>query len=228
MTHLCGAPIVMGTLVEAPAAEKKPLPTWSNSSPRRRRRRRPSGADESGGLPRHASLWVDRDLRARDRERMAFGMGRLPAAEQAAKKARQGVRYLVLEALDVKNPETMATVPRDGETMGEVIFRGNVVMRGYLKNRAATNEAFKGGLVSFRRLGRQAQRTTNPNEGPFERHHHFGRREHLVDQSGRCADEAPGHQPPPSSASLTRNGATQWLHRAQAGREATPEEIIAL
>jgi fatty-acyl-CoA synthase len=69
----------------------------------------------------------------------------LPAAEQAVKKARQGVRYGALEGLDVIDPETMQPVPRDGETLGEVMMRGNVVMKGYLKNRKSTGEAFAGG-----------------------------------------------------------------------------------
>ena len=59
----------------------------------------------------------------------------LDQPQQAAKKARQGVRYRALEALDVMDPETMQPVPRDGETLGEVMMRGNVVMKGYLKNR---------------------------------------------------------------------------------------------
>src|SRR5207248_11486367 len=63
---------------------------------------------------------------------------RLPGGEQAAKKARQGVRYPVLEALEVRDSDTLAPVPRDGETLGEVMFRGNVVMKGYLKNPSAT------------------------------------------------------------------------------------------
>ena len=69
----------------------------------------------------------------------------VPSAEQAALKSRQGVRYLPLEQLDVLDPETMDPVPRDGETMGEIMFKGNVVMRGYLKNKKATEEAFSGG-----------------------------------------------------------------------------------
>jgi fatty-acyl-CoA synthase len=77
----------------------------------------------------------------------------LPAAEQAAKKARQGVRYPVLEALDVRDPDTMAPVPRDGETLGEVMFRGNVVMKGYLKNKPATTRAFAGGWFHSGDLG---------------------------------------------------------------------------
>ena len=77
----------------------------------------------------------------------------LPAAEQAAKKSRQGVRYGALEALDVMDPETMAPVPRDGETLGEVMMRGNVVMRGYLKNKTSTDAAFKGGWFHTGDLG---------------------------------------------------------------------------
>ncbi|MFM7414530.1 MAG: AMP-binding enzyme, partial [Alphaproteobacteria bacterium] len=71
--------------------------------------------------------------------------GARPAAEQAALMARQGVRYLALEGLDVMDPETMAPVPADGTTMGEVMMRGNVVMKGYLKDAAATQSAFAGG-----------------------------------------------------------------------------------
>jgi fatty-acyl-CoA synthase len=77
----------------------------------------------------------------------------LDGLEQAAKKARQGVRYLPLEALDVRDPETLAPVPRDGEALGEVMFRGNVVMKGYLKNKAATSKAFAGGWFHSGDLG---------------------------------------------------------------------------
>ncbi len=69
----------------------------------------------------------------------------LPAPERAARKARQGVKYAALEGLEVLDPETMEPVPADGETIGEIMFRGNVVMKGYLKNAAATEEAFAGG-----------------------------------------------------------------------------------
>jgi fatty-acyl-CoA synthase len=77
----------------------------------------------------------------------------LSDTEQAEKKARQGVRYPVLEALDVLDPETMKPVPRDGETLGEVMFRGNVVMKGYLKNKAATEAAFADGWFHSGDLG---------------------------------------------------------------------------
>ncbi len=62
--------------------------------------------------------------------------------KQASLKARQGVRYLPLESLDVVNPKTMKPVPHDGKTIGEVMFRGNVVMKGYLKNKKASEESF--------------------------------------------------------------------------------------
>jgi fatty-acyl-CoA synthase len=69
----------------------------------------------------------------------------LPYDEQAAVQARQGVRYPMLEELVVMDPATMQPVPRDGETIGEIMFRGNIVMKGYLKNPKATGEAFAGG-----------------------------------------------------------------------------------
>ena len=69
----------------------------------------------------------------------------LSIAEQSDLKARQGVRYPMLEELLVVDPETMEPVPRDGETIGEIMFRGNIVMKGYLKNPDASREAFAGG-----------------------------------------------------------------------------------
>ena len=81
------------------------------------------------------------------------GWDALSPAEQAAKKARQGVRYVPLEALDVRDPDTLAPVPWDGESMGEVMFRGNVVMKGYLKNNSATEKAFAGGWFHSGDLG---------------------------------------------------------------------------
>ncbi len=69
----------------------------------------------------------------------------LPVTEQAELKSRQGVRYPMLEKLLVADPDTMEPVPADGETIGEIMFRGNVVMKGYLNNPQATKEAFEGG-----------------------------------------------------------------------------------
>ena len=71
----------------------------------------------------------------------------------SAKKIRQGVRYVALEGLTVMNPETMEVVSDDGETLGEVMFRGNIVMKGYLKNPKATQEAFQGGWFHSGDLG---------------------------------------------------------------------------
>ena len=69
----------------------------------------------------------------------------LDVRERAAKNGRQGVRYLLVDGVDVIDPATMQPVPRDGETMGEIMFRGNVTMKGYLKNPTATAEALKDG-----------------------------------------------------------------------------------
>ena len=77
----------------------------------------------------------------------------LDAEARAAIKARQGVRYQVLEDLMVADAETLDPVPADGETLGEVFFRGNVVMKGYLKNKAASEEAFRGGWFHSGDLG---------------------------------------------------------------------------
>jgi fatty-acyl-CoA synthase len=71
--------------------------------------------------------------------------GGLDAAEQASLKARQGVGGQMLEGLMVADPDTLQPVPKDGETMGEIMMRGNNVMKGYLKNPSASEEAFKGG-----------------------------------------------------------------------------------
>src|SRR5207237_7309198 len=68
-----------------------------------------------------------------------------PLAEQVRLNRRQGVRYHLEEGLTVMDPETLQSVPADGETMGEILFRGNITMKGYLKNKNATDEAFRGG-----------------------------------------------------------------------------------
>jgi fatty-acyl-CoA synthase len=77
----------------------------------------------------------------------------LGPAEQAMKKARQGVRYGALEGLGVLDPDTMNPVARDGETLGEVMMRGNVVMKGYLKNKSSTERSFAGGWFHTGDLG---------------------------------------------------------------------------
>ncbi len=154
VTHLCGAPIVMSTILNAPAAEKRELTQkvefFTAAAP-------PPEAvlaamAEAGfnvthlyGLtetygPAVVNDWKqDWDL--------------LDGPARAAKKARQGVRYHALEDLTVMDPETMQRVPADGETMGEVMFRGNIVMKGYLKNLKASAEAFRGGWFHSGDLG---------------------------------------------------------------------------
>jgi fatty-acyl-CoA synthase len=154
VTHLCGAPIVMATLLNAPADEKKPLPHqvefFTAAAP-------PPEAvlaamKEAGFNVTHVYGLTETYGPATTNEWHA-AWDKLPLAEQAAKKARQGVRYVPLEALDVLDPETMRPVPRDGETIGEVMFRGNVVMRGYLKNKASSDAAFAGGWFHSGDLG---------------------------------------------------------------------------
>jgi len=154
VTHLCGAPIVMSTLLNAAEHEKKPLPhvvqfaTAAAPPPEAVLAAMKTagfnvthlyGLTETYG-PAAINDW-HRDWDA------------LSASEQAARKARQGVAYPVLDALDVLDPQTMQPVRRDGETLGEVMFRGNVVMKGYLKNSSATQEAFAGGWFHSGDLG---------------------------------------------------------------------------
>ncbi|MGL4637778.1 MAG: acyl-CoA synthetase [Beijerinckiaceae bacterium] len=156
VTHLCGAPIVMSALLAATPDEKRPLPgrvsfiTAAAPPPEAVL----AAMDEQGfdvthvyGLtevygPAVVNTWND-DWNA------------LPKDRQAQLKARQGVNYPGLEDLAVMNPETMQPVPADGETMGEVMFRGNIGMKGYLKNPAATAEAFAGGWFHSGDLGVQ-------------------------------------------------------------------------
>jgi fatty-acyl-CoA synthase len=154
VTHLCGAPIVMSTLLNAPAAEKRPLPHvvefFTAAAP-------PPEAvlaamKEAGFNVTHVYGLTETYGPATTNEWHAV-WDALPSAEQAAKKARQGVRYVPLEALDVRDPDTLKPVAHDGESMGEVMFRGNVVMKGYLKNKSATEKAFAGGWFHSGDLG---------------------------------------------------------------------------
>jgi fatty-acyl-CoA synthase len=154
VTHLCGAPIVMATLLNAPEAEKKPLPhvveffTAAAPPPESVL----AGMKQAGFNVTHVYGLTETYGPATTNEWHA-AWDALPLSEQAAKKARQGVRYVPLEALDVLDPETMQPVPRDGATLGEVMFRGNVVMKGYLKNPAASEKAFAGGWFHSGDLG---------------------------------------------------------------------------
>jgi fatty-acyl-CoA synthase len=154
VTHLCGAPIVMSTLLNAPAAEKRPfshkVEFFTAAAP-------PpeavlAGMREAGfnvthlyGLTETYGPAVVNEWK-RDWDDLA-------GPDQAARKARQGVRYVPLERLDVVDPETMTPVPADGETLGEVMFQGNIIMKGYLKNPKATEEALAGGWFHSGDLG---------------------------------------------------------------------------
>ena len=145
VTHLCGAPIVMSTLLGATDAEKKPLPhvvqfaTAAAPPPEA-----VLAAMQSAGFNVTHVYGLTEVYGPAVINEWHSAWDALPGDEQAQKKARQGVRYPVLEALDVLDPETMQPVPRDGVTMGEVMMRGNVVMKGYLRNKAATEKAFAG------------------------------------------------------------------------------------
>ena len=97
----------------------------------------------------------------------------LPADERAQLKSRQGVRYQVLQDLDVLHPDTLEPVARDGQTIGEVMFRGNIVMRGYFRNAAANAEAFRGRLVSQRRSCCHGQRRLFAHSRSCQRHYYF-------------------------------------------------------
>ena len=154
VTHLCGAPIVMSTLLNAPEDEQREFvqsvdfftaaapPPESVLAAMKERGFNVThiyGLTETYG-PSVVNDW-NRDWDSLD------------ASSYATKKARQGVRYVTLEGLDVLDPQTLEPVPADGATMGEVMMRGNVVMKGYLKNPDATAKAFAGGWFHSGDLG---------------------------------------------------------------------------
>ncbi|MFN0219026.1 MAG: acyl-CoA synthetase [Hyphomicrobium sp.] len=154
VTHLSGAPIVMATMLNATPDEKRDIPhvvafnhaaappppsVLSAMSGAGFRLTHLYGLTETYGpatINEWDPAWSD-----------------LPQEEQSAKRIRQGVRYVALENLTVMEPESMTRVPADGETLGEVMFRGNIVMKGYLKNAKATDEAFYGGWFHSGDLG---------------------------------------------------------------------------
>ncbi|MEX0752935.1 MAG: acyl-CoA synthetase [Xanthobacteraceae bacterium] len=154
VTHLCGAPIVMSTLLNAKDDEKKPLPhqvefvTAAAPPPEA-----VLAAMKAAGFNVTHVYGLTEVYGPATVNDWHGEWDALPSGEQAQKKARQGVKYAVLEGLDVLDPETMQPVPRDGQTLGEVMFRGNVVMKGYLKNKAATEKALAGGWFHSGDLG---------------------------------------------------------------------------
>ena len=146
VTHLCGAPIVMNLIANAPEEARRPFDqrvlamTGGAAPPAAVLQKLAAqgidvihlyGLTECYG-PATVCAWQE-------------AWDALPAEEQAKLEARQGVRYPTLEAAAVLDPATLQPVPRDGATIGEIMLRGNTVMKGYLANPAATAEAFAGG-----------------------------------------------------------------------------------
>ncbi|MCD1642923.1 acyl-CoA synthetase [Aurantimonas coralicida] len=154
VTHLCGAPVVMATLINADAGDKRNFDqtVTFNTAAAPPPQSVLSGMRDAGfevthlyGLtetygPAVVNEWKDE-------------WNALDGPARAAQTARQGVRYPALEDLAVMHSETMEKTPADGETIGEVMFRGNIVMRGYLKNPEASVEAFRGGWFHSGDLG---------------------------------------------------------------------------
>ncbi|NOT70099.1 MAG: acyl-CoA synthetase [Hyphomicrobium sp.] len=154
VTHLSGAPIVMSTLLNASADEKRDIPqiVAFNHAAAPPPAAVLSAMTDAGFKLTHLYGLTETYGPATINE-WDPAWDDLPKDQRDAKKIRQGVRYVSLEGLTVMDPETMIRVPADGETMGEVMFRGNNVMKGYLKNPKATDEAFQGGWFHSGDLG---------------------------------------------------------------------------
>ncbi|MFA6155994.1 acyl-CoA synthetase [Mesorhizobium sp.] len=154
VTHLCGAPVVMSVLINARAEDKRDFPqtVTFNTAAAPPPESVLSGMAEAGFAVTHLYGLTETYGPAVVNE-WHGAWDDLEKDERSAKKARQGVRYAALEGLTVMDPETMRVTPADGETIGEVMFRGNIVMKGYLKNRKASDEAFAGGWFHSGDLG---------------------------------------------------------------------------
>jgi len=146
VTHFCGAPIVLNFIVNADPKDTKPLPhlvevMTAGAAP-------PAAvlkATEKAGFHITHTYGLTETYGPAVFNAPQDDWATLNEDEYAETLIRQGVRYPVLQDLDVMDPETMIPVPRDGETIGEIMFKGNVVMRGYLKNPRATEESLRGG-----------------------------------------------------------------------------------
>ena len=146
VTHMCGAPIVYSLLINAPPEFLGGFPHTvqgqiAGASP-------PAaiieGTEQIGIELTHVYGLTEVYGPAAVCSKQA-GWASMPIGQRAERNGRQGVRTPLQEALEVRDPETMAVLPWDGETMGEIMFRGNITMKGYLKNPAATAKAFEGG-----------------------------------------------------------------------------------
>ena len=154
VTHMCGAPIVLTTLIHAPDNVRQfvdppvEIATGGAAPPSTVI----SGMEELGFKVTHLYGMTE-----------SFGpstvcawqteWAELPLKERATLMARQGVNYLTLEDQRIADPDTMKNMPADGETVGELMLRGNTVMKGYFKNADATKEAFQGGWLHTGDLG---------------------------------------------------------------------------
>jgi fatty-acyl-CoA synthase len=146
VTHYCGAPIVHQMLINAPDEMKRGIGHQVNAlvAAAAPPASMIEGMQKMGFNITHVygltETYGPATVCAKNPE-----WEKLPLADQVRLNGRQGVRYTVEEGLSVMDPQTMKPVPADGETMGEIMFRGNITMKGYLKNPHATDEAFAGG-----------------------------------------------------------------------------------
>ncbi|KAA8532052.1 hypothetical protein F0562_006806 [Nyssa sinensis] len=148
VTHLCGAPAILNQLADAPASSgQRPLTSRVDLT-------------IAGALPPPQVLnKIDgMGFNITHAYGMTEALGPVTSKlyktdEIATMKCREGIHNLMMEGVDVKDPVTMASVPADGKTIGEVMFRGNTIMSGYLKNLQATQEAFRGGWYRTGDLG---------------------------------------------------------------------------
>jgi len=146
VTHYCGAPIVHSTLINAPEELKRGIShrVYAMVAAAAPPAAMIEGMERMGFDLTHVygltEVYGPATVCAKQEE-----WASLDIAERTRLNGRQGVRYLMEEGLAVMDPQTMKPVPADGETMGEIMFRGNITMKGYLKNPAATQKAFAGG-----------------------------------------------------------------------------------